>query len=42
MTPKADTTPVLRRGHTLSIFRRERDGEWRLLRDANLLVRVDD
>jgi len=26
-----------RSGHTLSIFRREPDGNWRLARDANLL-----
>jgi len=30
-----------RHGHTLSVFRRDSDGQWRLLRDANLLVRVD-
>jgi uncharacterized protein (TIGR02246 family) len=27
-----------RSGHTLSIFRKERDGKWRLARDANLLA----
>ena len=37
--PGAET--MQRRGHTLSVFRRDADGQWRLLRDANLLVRVD-
>jgi uncharacterized protein (TIGR02246 family) len=29
--------PMQRKGHTLSIFRKEADGQWRLARDANLL-----
>jgi len=38
MTPP--TGEVTRRsGHTLSIFRRQRDGRWLLARDANLLVK---
>lgn len=41
MTPRADAEPVLRRGHTLTVLRHESDGQWRLWRDANLLVRVD-
>jgi uncharacterized protein (TIGR02246 family) len=32
-------TPMQRAGHTLTLFRREQ-GEWRLARDANLLVPV--
>jgi uncharacterized protein (TIGR02246 family) len=32
---------VRRSGYTLTIFRKERDGRWRLARDANLLARVD-
>lgn len=36
--PDADP-PIERAGHTLTIFRRV-DGEWRLARDANLLVAV--
>ena len=41
VTAQQGAAPVQRRGHTLSVFRREGDGRWRLLRDANLLVRVD-
>ena len=41
ITPQPDAPTVHRRGHTLSVFRRESDGRWRLLRDANLLVLVD-
>jgi len=32
--------PMRRAGHTLSVFRRQRDGAWQLARDANLLVPV--
>ena len=39
--PQRGAEPVQRRGHSLSVFRRDGDGEWRLLRDANLLVRVE-
>ncbi len=31
-------TPVRRSGYTLTILRKERDGRWRLARDANLLT----
>jgi uncharacterized protein (TIGR02246 family) len=33
--------PVRRSGYTLTIFRKEPDGRWRLARDANLLAKVD-
>jgi uncharacterized protein (TIGR02246 family) len=32
---------VRRSGYTLTIFRKERDGRWRLARDANLVTKVD-
>ena len=32
---------VRRSGYTLTILRKEREGRWRLARDANLLARVD-
>jgi uncharacterized protein (TIGR02246 family) len=32
---------VHRSGYTLTIFRKEPDGRWRLARDANLLAKVD-
>jgi uncharacterized protein (TIGR02246 family) len=32
---------VRRSGYTLTILRKERDGRWRLARDANLLVEVE-
>lgn len=31
-------TPARRSGYTLTILRKERDGRWRLARDANLLA----
>jgi uncharacterized protein (TIGR02246 family) len=37
MTPPNEAVSR-RSGHTLSIFRKERDGKWRLARDANLLA----
>ena len=37
MTPTGGT-PMRRAGYTLTIFRREPDGKWRLARDANLLA----
>jgi uncharacterized protein (TIGR02246 family) len=40
MTPK-DGARVRRAGYTLTILRKERDGRWRLSRDANLLANVD-
>lgn len=39
VTPPGADPPIERAGHTLTIFRRV-DGEWRLARDANLLVAV--
>jgi uncharacterized protein (TIGR02246 family) len=41
MTP-AGGDPLLRRtGYTLSILRKEKDGRWLLVRDANLLAAVE-
>lgn len=37
MTP-AGGQPVHRSGYTLTIFRKEEDGQWRLARDANLMT----
>jgi uncharacterized protein (TIGR02246 family) len=37
MTPRAGGATRRREGSTLSIFRRDERGAWRLLRDANLL-----
>lgn len=37
MSPK-DGPPVRRSGQTLTIMRKERDGRWRLARDANLVM----
>jgi uncharacterized protein (TIGR02246 family) len=39
MTPPGGN-PVHRSGYTLTILRKEADGQWRLARDANLLERV--
>lgn len=38
VTPPGGAT-VRRSGHTLTVLRREPDGQWRLARDANLLAR---
>ena len=38
MTPP-DGPPVSRSGWTLTLLRKEPDGQWRLARDANLLTR---
>jgi|SRR3954471_14634791 uncharacterized protein (TIGR02246 family) len=38
ITP-AGADPILRSGYTLTLFRKEPDGHWRLARDANLLTR---
>jgi ketosteroid isomerase-like protein len=38
ITPLAGGQPLRRSGATLSIYRREADGRWRLARDANLLT----
>ena len=40
VTPANDDPEMVRAGHTLSIFRKER-GRWLLARDANLLTRVN-
>lgn len=40
--PADGSEPIHRSGYTLSIFRREADGRWRLARDANLLTVVDE
>ena len=37
VTP-ADGDPVRRSGYTLTLYRKEADGRWRLMRDANLLT----
>ena len=36
--PSDGDSPIRRSGYTLSIFRKEPDGKWRLARDANLLT----
>jgi uncharacterized protein (TIGR02246 family) len=41
VTPPHGARPMTRAGHTLTIFRKQ-DGQWRLARDANLLVPVPD
>jgi len=38
MTPP-DSPPISRSGYTLTLLRKEPDGQWRLARDANLLTR---
>lgn len=40
VTPPGDA-PLRRSGHTLTILRKEADGQWRLARDANLLAAID-
>jgi uncharacterized protein (TIGR02246 family) len=37
MTPPSGE-PVRRSGYTLTLYRKEADGRWRLMRDANLLT----
>lgn len=37
VTSKHGATPMQRIGHTLSILRKDADGNWQLARDANLL-----
>ena len=37
VTP-ADGDPVRRSGYALTLYRKEADGRWRLMRDANLLT----
>jgi uncharacterized protein (TIGR02246 family) len=41
MTP-AGGEPVRRAGYTLTLYRKEADGRWRLARDANLLTVVKE
>jgi len=38
MTMKDGEKSVNRSGHTLSILKKEKDGNWRIARDANLLT----
>ncbi len=38
VSPPDGAKPVRRSGYTLTILRKERDGRWRLARDANLLA----
>lgn len=38
VTPPGGAKPMRRSGYTLTILRKEPDGEWRLARDANLLT----
>lgn len=38
MIPPDGANPIHRSGYTLTIFRKEADGKWRLARDANLLT----
>jgi uncharacterized protein (TIGR02246 family) len=38
VSPPGGAKPVRRSGYTLSIMRKEADGQWRLARDANLLA----
>lgn len=40
MTTPDRSTPVRRSGFTLTILRKESDGQWRVARDANLLTTV--
>lgn len=40
--PLGGGVPVRRAGHTLSVFRRNAQGQWQLARDANLLAPVTD
>lgn len=40
ITPIAGGTTIKRAGNTLSVFRRGSDGQWRIWRDANLMVAV--
>jgi uncharacterized protein (TIGR02246 family) len=37
MTPPSGE-PVRRQGYTLTLYRKDADGRWRLMRDANLLI----
>lgn len=37
MVPLSGSGPTVRKGNTLSIFRKQKNGSWLLVRDANLL-----
>ncbi len=37
ITSRHGQLPMQRTGHTLSIFRKDADGQWRLTRDANMM-----
>lgn len=39
VTPPGDQPPIVRKGHTLTLFKKE-NGKWVLARDANLLTVV--
>jgi uncharacterized protein (TIGR02246 family) len=41
VTSRHGKLPVQRTGHTLSIFRKDGDGTWRLTRDANMLAATE-
>ena len=38
ITPPGASTAMKRAGHTLTILRKDAEGQWRLARDANLLA----
>jgi uncharacterized protein (TIGR02246 family) len=38
VTPRGGGVPIKRTGYTLTILRKQQDGRWVLLRDANLLT----
>jgi uncharacterized protein (TIGR02246 family) len=42
ITPKGNQHPIERKGPVLSVFRKEPNGQWVLLRDANFLSTVED
>jgi uncharacterized protein (TIGR02246 family) len=42
MTPAGGQAMLRRMGYTLSILRKEKDGRWLLVRDANLLAAVHE
>lgn len=41
MTPDGGEAMLKRSGYTLSILRKEKDGRWLLVRDANLLASIE-
>ena len=42
VTPKKGGAPTHRVGYSLTILRKQPDGQWVVARDANLLATVDD